>query len=254
MDRDHVLRLLDRERRHLAHDGISIDVRPALTRASAADGSHHAIAFSSLPVATADAIIDGEIEHHRQRGVGFEWKAYAHDGPPDLLDRLARHGFTIGEREAVVVYELARRAAWLEASAHRVVRIEHPEQVDVYRAVAERIFGKDYAFTADELATALASGSTQHRAYLAYAGDEPVSIGRLYTHPDSAFGALYGGGTLPAHRGRGFYRALVAARGRDAVAAGAAYLLVDALPTSLPILERLGFERVIDTWPCCWSP
>src|SRR5262245_61557151 len=137
MDRDHVLQLLDRERRHLAHAGTSIDVRPALTRTSAADGSHHAIAFSSLPAGTADAVIAGEIEHHRQRGVPFEWKVYAHDGPPDLLDRLARHGFTIGEREAVVVYELARRAAWLDAFDHRVVRIERPEQVDVYRAVAE---------------------------------------------------------------------------------------------------------------------
>jgi hypothetical protein len=254
MDRDHVLRLLDRERRHLAHAGTSIDVGPALTRSSAADGSHHAIAFSALHAATADALIAGEIEHHGRLGVGFEWKAYAHDGPPDLLERLERHGFTIGEREAVVVYELARRAAWLEASDHRVVRVERPGQVDVYRAVAERIFGKEYAFTADELAMAVASGSTQHRAYLGYAGDEPVSIGRLYTHPDSAFGSLYGGGTLPTHRGRGFYRALVAARGRDAVTAGAAYLLVDALPTSLPILERLGFERVTDTWPCCWRP
>jgi len=59
MDRDHVLRLLDGERRHLAHMGTSIDVGPALTRISAADGSHHAIAFSSLAAATADAIIAG---------------------------------------------------------------------------------------------------------------------------------------------------------------------------------------------------
>jgi hypothetical protein len=254
MDRGHVLRLLDRERRQLAHAGTSIDVQQVLTRASAADGSHHTIVFSSLPAVAADAIIGQEIEYHRRRGVPFEWKAYAHDGPPDLLARLARHGFVIGEREAVVVYDLAHRAAWLEASDHRVVRIERPEQVDVYRNVAERVFGKEYAFTANELATALATGSTQQRGYLAYAGDEPVSIGRLYTHPDSAFGALYGGGTLPTHRGQGFYRALVAVRGRDAAATGATYLLVDALPTSLPILERLGFERLTDTWPCCWSP
>src|SRR5262245_38259505 len=151
MNRDRVLRLLDRERRHLAHAGTAIDVGPALTRTSAVDGSHHAVAFSALQAATADAIIAREIEHHRRLGVAFEWKGYSHDGPPDLLDRLARHGFTIGEREAVVVCELARRAAWLEASHHRVVRVERRAQVDVYRTLAERIFGKDYAFTADEL-------------------------------------------------------------------------------------------------------
>jgi hypothetical protein len=46
------------------------------------------------------------------------------------------------------------------------------------------------------------------------------------------------------------YRATVAARGLDAVKSGARYLIVDALPTSRPILERLGFVQVTYTWPC----
>jgi hypothetical protein len=75
MDREHVLRLLDRERRSLAYARTSIDVQPVLTRARAADGSHHTIIFSSLPAADAEAIIDREIEHHRRRGVPFEWKS-----------------------------------------------------------------------------------------------------------------------------------------------------------------------------------
>lgn len=254
MDRDHVLGVLDSERRSLAYAGTLLEVRPGVTRSHAADGSHHSVVFSSLRAEDADAIIDEEIAHHRQLGVPFEWKAYAHDPPPDLLARLERHGFEIGEQEAVLVYDLARRATWTAGPAQVVVRVERPDQVDVYRRVAERVFGKDYAFTADELAAAVASGSTQHRGYIAYALDEPVSIGRLYTHPGSAFGALYGGGTLPARRGRGFYRALVTARALDAIVAGARYLLVDALPTSSPILARMGFERVTDTWPCRWQP
>jgi hypothetical protein len=66
------------------------------------------------------------------------------------------------------------------------------------------------------------------------------------------FAGLYGGGTLKTHRRRGFYRALVAARAQDARELGARYLLVDALPTSRPILERMGFQRITDTWPCEW--
>jgi hypothetical protein len=61
MDREHVLRLLDRERRSLAYARTSIDVQPVLTRARAADGSHHTIIFSSLPAADAEAIIDREL-------------------------------------------------------------------------------------------------------------------------------------------------------------------------------------------------
>src|SRR5262245_30974702 len=254
MDRNDVLRLLDHERRTLAYAGAVLDVQRAVTRAHALDGSHHAVSYSSLDNRTADSVIDEQIEYHRRRGVGFEWKAYAHDAPSDLLGRLERRGFLIGERETVVVYDLAQQASWIDASAHRVVRVDRADQAAGYRRVAEEIFGKDYAFTADELTAALVSGSTEHRGYIALAGSEPVSVGRLYTHRQSAFGALYGGGTLPAHRGRGFYRALVAARARDAIAAGARYLLVDALPTSLPILHRLGFETITDTWPCRREP
>ena len=90
----------------------------------------------------------------------------------------------------------------------------------------------------------------QHRGYMVVEGSTAVNIGRLYSHPQSAFGGLYGGGTRKQYRGRGLYRATVAARARDAVKLGARYLIVDALPTSRPILEKLGFVRLTDTWPC----
>jgi GNAT superfamily N-acetyltransferase len=60
----------------------------------------------------------------------------------------------------------------------------------------------------------------------------------------TAFVGLYGGGTDPAWRGRGVYRALVAARSAEAKARGYRYLFVDARETSRPILERLGFEAL----------
>jgi hypothetical protein len=86
--------------------------------------------------------------------------------------------------------------------------------------------------------------------YIAFMDGCPASVGRLETHPDSWFAGLYGGGTIERFRGRGLYRALVAARARMATELGARYLTVDALPTSRPILERLGFVRLTDTWPC----
>jgi hypothetical protein len=258
MDRREVLERLDADRRRLARHGEVVDVLPSVTRLRAADGSHHCVIYSSLTAETADGVIAAEVEHHRRLGVGFEWKLYAHDGPPDLLDRLRRHGFEVGPLEVVLACDLADLPAWMNDMTEarpddvRVERVEHPEQVDAFRRVAEAVFGKDYGFTAGQLAEAIRIGSTQHRGYVAYAGDEPVSVGRLYTHPHSAFGGLYGGGTLAAYRGRGFYRATVAARARDAAALGARYLVVDALPTSRPVLERMGFRRLTDTWPCEW--
>ena len=56
---------------------------------------------------------------------------------------------------------------------------------------------------------------------------------------------LIGGASAPWARGRGVYRALVAARWRYAVDRGTPALAVHAIrDTSSPILRRLGFERL----------
>jgi len=186
-------------------------------------------------------------------GNPFRMETLAHDEPADLRQRLERHGFLIGPREAVLIFDLTCAGAWLDQyDLHDVMRIDRPERIGDFRRVAEEIFQKDYSFTVAELARALRAGSTHHRGYIACSGGEPASIGRLYTHPNSWFGGLYGGATRVAFRGRGLYRSIVAARARDAILAGARYLQVDALPTSRPILERLGFQWLTDTWPCEW--
>ena len=254
-DRASILARLDHERRHLARDGETIEMLPSATRLGAADGSCHSVAWSLLSPETADEAIVQEIDHHRRAGVPFEWKVYGHDVPADLIERLRRHGFEVGAREAVLVFDLSEPRPWAdEPEIARVVRVERPDQVEIYRQVAEEAFGRDETRTAAQLSAALLAGSNEHRGFVAYDGDEPASAGRLYTHPDSHFAGLYGGSTRPGFRGRGFYRALVVARARDAVAGGARFLQVDALPTSRPILERLGFQWLTDTWPCEWNP
>ena len=209
------------------------------------------ISFSSLTNDNADVIIAEQAAHCRALGGEVEWKVYQHDGPPDLLSRVERHGFIAGQRETVLVLDLQRHPSWIdEPSPHLVVRVETERLVNLYRQAAEEIFGKEHAFTAGELLSGIKRGSIRHRAYIVVEGNSAVSIGRLYSNPQSAFGGLYGGGTLEQYRHCGLYRATVAVRARNAMAAGARYLIVDALPTSRPILENLGFVRLTDTWPC----
>lgn len=239
---------LDEERRSLVRRGERIEKLPEVTRVQ--NGSQHSIAWSALDASNADAVIDREIAHYRAHGVEFEWKAYAHDAPGDLLDRLARKGLTIGECEAVMVLDISAGIPdWPMDASCRVQRVDSLQHVADFRRVAETVFGKDYGFTSNQLAEAIAAGSTGHLGFIAYANDDPVSVGRLYTDPNSHFGGLYGGGTLAPYRGRGFYRALLTARAREALKLGAHYLLIDALPTSRPIVERLGFKHLTDTWP-----
>ncbi len=84
------------------------------------------------------------------------------------------------------------------------------------------------------------------RYYLAYLDGEPVATG---TATFTDWGAvLNGGSTLPEARGRGAYRALLAARWADAVAHGTPALVTQAGAMSRPILERAGFRPVAEIW------
>jgi GNAT superfamily N-acetyltransferase len=250
-----LLARLDAERRTLRRDGEVIETLPHVTRLRPDDAAYHCVTFSSLTPDTADAAIAEQIAHYRALHAPFEWKVYSHDQPPDLLARLARHGFAIGPKEAVLTLDLAPPAPWMgDPPPCEILRVQSPDHVKPFRTAAEEIFHKDYALTAHQLEQALRTGSTHHRAYVALVAGVPAAVGRLYTHPSSHFGGLYGGGTRPAFRGQGLYRALVAARARDAAQLAARRLIVDALPTSRPILQRLGFQHLADTWPCEWTP
>lgn len=248
MDLEDIRQRLDDERRYLARDGEIISVFAHLTRI--VNGPERMVAWSSLDEATADEVIAAEVAHHREQKTSFEWKLYGHDRPADLLARLQRQELVAGATEAVMVYDLSEGPPPCAIGDCVVKQITRPDQIEHFRRVAEEALRKDYSFTCGQLADALARGSTQHLGYVAYVGAEPVAIGRLYTHPLSAFGGLYGGTTRETCRRRGFYRALVASRAADAIELGARYLMVDALPTSQPILERLGFQRLTDTIPC----
>ena len=75
---------------------------------------------------------------------------------------------------------------------------------------------------------------------VAYLDDEPVGTGGI-TITD-AVGRLWSGSVLPEHRGRGVYRALLAARLEYAVRHGATMALVKGrVETSGPILRGVGF-------------
>jgi hypothetical protein len=79
--------------------------------------------------------------------------------------------------------------------------------------------------------------------FAAWLDGRMASTGRaIYTR---AGGYLVGGSTAAWARGRGAYRAVVRARWDEAARRGTPALVVGAGPMSQPILERLGFEQVL---------
>jgi GNAT superfamily N-acetyltransferase len=246
-----VRQLLDAERRSVIPWGAEAELLPRVTRVRGLATVWHNIAFSALTSQDAEAEIRAQLAHYRALGCSAEWTVYAHDSPADLRHRLARHGFEIGPREAIMVLDTEQHPAWLATpSPHRIERLVKPDQLAQFASTAEEIFGGSRDLIVQELAAALDQGVDELVGYLGFDGERAVSVARLYVSPGSCFAGLYGGGTLEGHRGRGLYRAMVAARVTEAMRRGARYIRVDALPTSQPILERLGFRELTHAWPC----
>ena len=176
---------------------------------------------------------DGEVEplvaRMRELPGHVEWKYYSHDGP-ELRDRLVAAGLEPEDEETVVVAE----AASIPPPPGDVeLRIVTEEFVDL----AARVFGN--RFELPEKAVAV----------VAVVDGQPVSGGRIDFENGVEFAGLFGGITLPEYRGRGLYRATVAKRAELARDRGYRWLYSDALPTSRPILERLGFVPITWTTP-----
>jgi GNAT superfamily N-acetyltransferase len=201
-----------------------------------------------------DALIARQIEVFEERGEPFEWKLHGHDLPADLPDRLRAAGLVAEERETVVIGQVDAVAA--EPSLPDGVAIrEILERGDFARiAQLEESVWNEHGVWVDDLAEEREADPEGLRVFVAEAGDLTVCAGWVRFPSDTEFVTFWGGATLPAWRGRGIYRALVAHRAKLAAEQGRRYIEVDASDDSRPILERLGFVAVTTTTPYVWSP
>jgi GNAT superfamily N-acetyltransferase len=214
------------------------------------------INWSELTEKTADAVIAAQREYFASRGTPVEWKYYDYDQPVDLPARLVAAGFQAEDEETMLVAETAAIDSAVELPPSvRLVPVTDEAGLAALMAV------HDLAFTehpspdlGTRLLTQFRDAPELLRMVVAMAGDEPVSAARIEFIPGTDFAGLWGGGTVPAWRGKGIFRALVAYRAGLAAEAGVRYLQVDALPTSRPILERLGFQVVARTTPYVFTP
>ena len=176
---------------------------------------------------------DGDVEplvaRMRELTGHVEWKYYSHDGP-ELRERLLAAGLEPEDEETVVVAEAA-------SIAPPPADIELRLATDEFDDLAARVFGERHGLPQRAVAV------------VAVVDGQPVAGGRVDFEEGVEFAGLFGGITLPEYRGRGLYRAVVAKRAELARERGYRWLYSDALPTSRPILERLGFVPLTATTP-----
>ena len=236
-------------RRPVAGPGVRVEVEDRLTRIVGTDGSWSAVVWSDVTESAAHEVIAGEVA--RARG-SLEWKFYSHDRPADLPDRLRAAGLHPEPVESLLVAEIADLELPVPDPAGVRLSVVHDlDGVQVMLGVHDAVFGPGttHPSVIDGVRTALALRPRPIEALVAWAGEEPVSAGRIEFHEGTDFASLWGGGTLPAWRGRGVFRALVGHRALMARDRGFRYLQVDAMPASRRILQRIGFHPLAETVP-----
>jgi ribosomal protein S18 acetylase RimI-like enzyme len=253
MDRQRLLTAFDQQVRrhpepeppdgHVEHDDSVI-------RSISVGDGWTGVVWSDLDNAKADAVIAAQISRFAELTRPWEWKHYSYDQPSNLPDRLLAAGFTPEPAEALLVAEIAHLTLDVPPpSGVELLRVVDRQDVEALVLVHDEVFGGDNSFVGTTLLAGLARQPSTVAAVVAVAGQIPIAAGRVEFHSGTDFASLWGGGTLPAWRGRGAFRSLVAQRASLASARGFRYLLVDASADSRPILERLGFVELATTTP-----
>ncbi len=206
--------------------------------------------LAALGPAGAGAVIAAEVRRFAGLGRPWEWKYYSYDQPADLPGRLTEAGLAAEPAETLLVAEIAQLDLDVRPPAGvELVPVTGADGAEAVVRVHDEVFGGDHAAVGAAITAALLSQPRPVQAVVAQAGDVAISAGRVDFPDGSDFASLWGGGTLPAWRGRGVFRSLVAYRARLARERGYRYLQVDASPDSRPILQRLGFADLATTTP-----
>lgn len=208
----------------------------------------------------ADAQIEGLIDFHRRRNVGFIWYVGPWDTPADLANRLERHGMVLAGETAcmarnglAVLDDIPVNDDILveqvgpddEASIEAILQIAAtcfhmtPEQIVRERqSLFERI--KNPRFFRSEF------------HFVARADGEPVAEAQLILRGGVAY--LAGASTLPAQRNKHVYSTLLRRRLELACARGYHIAIIHAEPMSRRIVARFGFAEYGRYRNYAWMP
>jgi len=255
MDKNKLLEIFTRQQRiELDFHDVNREVDGSVIRHISLIGEDGFVIYSHLDEESADVAISAQIARFQRIPQDFEWKVYNYDPPKDLIERLRRRGFEIGDPEALLVLDLTAGPEALDRPVPTsVVRITDPGEVEAVVALENAVWETDHHDLGELLKRDLKERPEMVSVYISYAGQQPASAAWIYFHTGSSFASLWGGATLPQFRNQGYYSLLLAARAQEARYRGFSLLTVDASPMSRPILEKHGFQYLATSTPCKWT-
>ncbi len=193
--------------------------------------------------ADADAVIEATVASYGSLGLPLRWLVGPPTRPVDTAEKLVKLGFSLRPIRGMAI----DTTAMLPTPGNVVVRRMQMHDVQLWSDACSAGWGSPVsARIVSDWRWAFAQPERQF--YLASIDGVPVGTAAVVLCNRIAY--LVGGQVLAPYRGRGVYRALLAARlaaVRDARAT-ATTLAVEA--TSAPILARLGFRTLFRCLEC----
>jgi hypothetical protein len=211
--------------------------------------------FTALPVANLNAVYAGpdpdldEMDAFAKElsATGVPWCIKVRgDAGPELLEMAARYDLTHTSTGPVLVWDTDQLSSLpvSELPPGARVRTLTGAEGTLYASAIANGFGMPKEM-ADVFSRPALLDAPDMTAFVLEVGGEPVATGFNIIAGDQV--GLFNGSVPPEHRRNGYYRALVIARLRHAVEAGARHAFTQNTPMSQPLYESLGFQ-VAATW------
>jgi GNAT superfamily N-acetyltransferase len=202
-------------------------------------GGLNEVSFAQID-GDVDAVIDATLARYESLGLRFRWAIPPGTRPADLGERLRKRGMT--EETSILMVAAIADVHIAPPPDITVVPVDLGN-LEAYAETNAAGWGVDPAPMIAFNRHLLANPTGIHHSFLAYQDGRPVAAANYAALGRSAY--FMGGVVLPEFRGRGAYRALLAARLDHAAARGIPLATTHARrTTSAPILAALGFQQI----------
>jgi GNAT superfamily N-acetyltransferase len=247
------------ERKSIGSLDGKVIATPELVKFVSDDDYGSYISYFELTKETAPAAISREKAYFLEKGVSVEWKTYSTDSPSNIGQLLTDQGFVAQEPESFMVLLLSEERAQVanKELKNSLQSQEDVQLVEVFDAqgikdaiaVQQQVWSEDLSGQYRHLLSLKTQCPNDIAIYVIYHNGQPVTSAWVIFNASSPFAGIWGGSTLEAYRGKGFYSLLLNKRIAQAYSKDKKYLIIDASPMSRPIVEKHGFQYVATTTP-----
>lgn len=248
------------ERKNIGSLGGKVIATPELVKFVSDDDYGSYISYFELTKESAPTAISREKAYFSEKGVSVEWKTYSTDSPSNIGQLLSEQGFVAQEPESFMVLPLSQERAQtaseqlnrsLQQSQEdfQLVEVFDAQGIKDAIAVQQQVWKEDLPGQYQHLLSLKTHCPNDISIYVIYQDGQPVTSAWVIFNTNSPFAGIWGGSTLEAYRGKGFYSLLLNKRIAKAYSQDKKYLIIDASPMSRPIVEKHGFQYVATTTP-----